>query len=158
MILALGLFSSDLISPGTLFPRISLAIRAHVGHSFPILRYAWTHVSWMASFLMAMSRTFLPPSSVVLNIWPMDIVGLFSLLHMKFRISFSRDLIADSGMPWTFTRYWVIPPMIICKISRLPSVVGWFASHLFRLVAIFSIVGVHGGLGPCRCLSRRQGP
>ena len=37
-----------------------------------------------------------------------------------------------------------MPPIIIWVMRRLPSVVGWLASHLLRFAAIFSIVGVHG--------------
>ena len=73
-----------------------------------------------------------------------DIVSLFLPFHAKLQMRCSSVFCAVSGMPCTLVRYCVMPPIIICVINLLPLAVGWFASHLFRFVAIFSIVGVHG--------------
>src|SRR5204863_8549776 len=53
----------------------------------------------------------------------------------------------SSGIPCALVRYCVIPPITICMMCFLPSMVGWLLDHWSNAVSIFSMTLVHCSLG-----------
>jgi len=87
------------------------------------LRYNFSHMILIASFLDSMSRIFRPPSLIGYCRVCAAILGLDSLPHRKSLINLVNAFSISCGIPWAFIRNWVWPPTM-----------AWMTSHfLFRV-------------------------
>ncbi|KAF9783299.1 hypothetical protein BJ322DRAFT_1069956 [Thelephora terrestris] len=119
---------------------------AHFGRSSPMLRYCLTHIRSIASFLLIMFITFLPPLPGSCARSLIAIVAL-SFPHTNSWIALWISFCTVSGIPWALVRNCVFPPATICTIRRLPSKVGYRASHRLKSFLIVSTIFFHGSSG-----------
>lgn len=98
----------------------------------------------MASFLVLMFSRFKPPSSSGSSSVPGAIHGFASLSQRKFWMSFWIAVSISCGIPWTFARYWVLPPITAWAMILFPYKVGFIFCHLSMLYLTLSIMVPHG--------------
>src|ERR1700722_5436447 len=97
----------------------------------------------MALFHALRSSSFLPPWDFGIIRLCVFIGGVTSEFHIKVLILFVNLFSISLGIPCTLVRYWVIPAIIICTISLLPSIVGWLFAHCCSWTSILSSVLDH---------------
>lgn len=140
-----GFFLRSLIVVGgAIVLMMRSVIVAHVGRVCVKLRYVFSHIMSIASFLVLMLRRFSPPSSSGLCSMCKAILGEESLSQMKVVAIFIRAFSTASGIPCTWVRNCVWPPITAWMIMRRPSKVGCSLFQVFSLWLILSITGSQG--------------
>ncbi len=105
---------------GATLLRIRSMIVAHIGCVGVKLRYNFSHIMSIASFLALMFNRLKPPSFMGRYRKSRAILGDESSFHMKFHVILIRAFLIDDGMPWALVRNWVRPPMTTCAMIFLP--------------------------------------
>src|SRR5260221_6146867 len=108
------------------------------------LRYAFSHMSSIASFLDSMSNRLRPLSSLVDCRLALAILAFASCPHINLLISLVNADSTDAGMPCAFVRNWVCPPITVCMMSFFPFRVGWVLSQLLSFALMTSFIGSQG--------------
>jgi hypothetical protein len=129
---------------GTDFSTIRSVIKAHSGRVGEKLRYAFSHMILIASFLASRSSRSRPPIVIGFVRVLLAMHGEESSSHMKSFNILLRMSSMSLGIPWACVRNWVWPPMIIWVVIFLPFRLGCVFFHRSSLVLIVSITGSQG--------------
>ncbi len=97
---------------------------AHSGQESVMRRYSFSHTNSIASFQFLRLSSSIPPSSFLE--WRVSSAKRWRLLfpHMNSLINFVRAFLMWSGMPCTFVRNCVRPPIIIWVSRHFPFSIG----------------------------------
>lgn len=92
---------------------IASATRAHWGLFVLNVKYDFSHIRSIASFLDLMSNRPLPPMLMGAYRVSALIGGLDLSPYIKILALLSNFFSTAAGIPCTWVRYWVIPPTVI---------------------------------------------